>query len=96
MALYSDKKYQNLARMVRDIDNTKHEPNSSEVLFVAALIFSLVLFWINKKTTDYPIDSKTKYRREPTSKHMFEANLNKPDFIWVWSFGWSFSHTAQT
>merc|ERR1712131_400394 len=39
-----DKKYQNLARMVRDIDNTKHEPNSSEVLFVAALIFSLVLF----------------------------------------------------
>merc|ERR1739838_126070 len=39
-----DKKYQNLARMVRDIDNTKNESNSGEVLFVAALIFSLVLF----------------------------------------------------
>ena len=48
-----------------------------------------------KRLPIIPLIVKRKYRREPTSKHMFEAKLNKPDFIWVWSFGWSFSHTAQ-
>ena len=40
---FLDEKYENLVRMMRDIDETKDEADSAETLFVSSLILLLVV-----------------------------------------------------